>query len=176
MPLPRIPVEQFQACPHQLWHERWLLLAAGDLAAERFNMMTVAWGSLGTMWNRPFAQVVVRPTRHTYQFTEAFDTFTLTAFADRYRPVLKELGTRSGRDMDKMHGSGLTPVPGLEVAAPGFAEADLILECRKLYWDDFDPTRFLDPRIEKQYPDRDYHRIYFGEIVAVRGKPEFQAS
>jgi len=176
MPLTTIPVEQLQVCPHQLWHRRWLLLTAGDLAAGRFNMMTVAWGSLGTMWNRPFAQVVVRPTRHTYRFTEEFDSFTLTAFPERLRPVLKELGTRSGRDMDKMGGSGLTPVAGLEVASPGFAEADLIIECRKLYWDDLDPARFLDPAIDKLYPEHDYHRVYFGEMVAVRGRAEFLAS
>lgn len=169
MSLPRIPIHDFTVSPHQLWNDRWLLLAAGDLAAEHFNMMTVAWGSFGTMWNRPFAQVVVRPTRHTYAFTEQYEGFTLTAFPERLRPVLKDLGTRSGRDMDKMRGSGLTPVPGLEVAAPGFAEAELIVECRKLYWQDLEPSQFLDPAIETLYPEKDYHRVYFGEIVAVRG-------
>jgi flavin reductase (DIM6/NTAB) family NADH-FMN oxidoreductase RutF len=174
MPLSRIPIDQFTVRAHQLWHRQWLLLTAGDLAAERFNMMTVAWGSLGTMWNRPFAQVVVRPTRHTYAFTEEFDSFTLTAFPERFRPILKELGTRSGRDMDKMTGSGLTPIAGEEVAAPAFAEAELIVECRTIYHDDLDPTRFLDPAIEDQYPERDYHRVYFGEILAVRGTDRFR--
>ena len=102
MSLPRIPIHDFTVSPHHLWNDRWLLLAAGDLAAGHFNMMTVAWGSFGTMWNRPFAQVVVRPTRHTHGFTERYDSFTLTAFPERLRPVLKELGTRSGRDMDKI--------------------------------------------------------------------------
>lgn len=169
MSLPRIPIHDFTVSPHHLWNDRWLLLAAGDLAAGHFNMMTVAWGSFGTMWNRPFAQVVVRPTRHTHGFTERYDSFTLTAFPERLRPVLKELGTRSGRDMDKMGGSGLTPIPGLEVAAPGFAEAELIVECRKLYWQDLEPSQFLDPAIEALYPEKDHHRVYFGEIVAVRG-------
>ena len=176
MPLRRIAIDDFQTRAHQLWHRRWLLLTAGDLTAGRFNTMTVAWGSMGTMWNRPFAHVVVRPTRYTYEFMEDFDSFTLTAFAERYRPILKQLGTRSGRNMDKIGGSGLTPMPSLEVASPGFAEADLVVECRKLYWDDFDPARFLDPGIEGLYPDKDYHRIYYGEILAVRGTPEFQAS
>jgi hypothetical protein len=56
------------------------------------------------------------------------------------------------------------------VAAPGFAEAELILECRKIYWDDMAPGHFLDPSIEKNYPQKDYHRIYFGEIVAAYGE------
>jgi flavin reductase (DIM6/NTAB) family NADH-FMN oxidoreductase RutF len=174
MPLQPIPIDAFTVHAHQLWNGQWLLLTAGDHSARRFNTMTVAWGSLGTMWKRPFAQVVVRPTRHTFEFTEAFDSFTLTAFPERFRPVLKELGTRSGRDMDKIDGSGLTPIASEEVAAPGFAEAELIVECRKIYWDDLDPDRFLDPTIEDQYPGRDYHRVYFGEIVAVRGVDRFR--
>ena len=51
----------------------------------------------------------------------------------------------------------------------GFAQADLVVECRKLYWHDLDPTHFLDPAIEENYPARDYHRAYFGEILAVTG-------
>jgi flavin reductase (DIM6/NTAB) family NADH-FMN oxidoreductase RutF len=174
MILPRIPVDEFQTRCHHLWDTRWLLLTAGDLESGRFNMMTVAWGSFGTMWHRPFAQVVVRPTRHTYGFTEEFDSFTLCAFPERLRSVLRLLGTQSGRDIDKVAASGLTPLASLEVPAPGFAEADLVIECRKIYWDDLESSHFLDPTIEENYPDRDYHRIYFGEILAVRGTGDFQ--
>ena len=87
MILPRIPVDDFQTRCHHLWDSHWLLLTAGDLDAGRFNMMTVAWGSFGTMWHRPFAQVVVRPTRHTFGLIEEHDTFTLCAFPARLRPV-----------------------------------------------------------------------------------------
>jgi flavin reductase (DIM6/NTAB) family NADH-FMN oxidoreductase RutF len=174
MHLPHIPIDDFQARCHHLWNDHWLLLCAGDHEAGQFNMMTVAWGSLGTMWNRPFAQVVVRPQRHTYGFIEQFDTFTLSAFPDRLRPVLKDLGTRSGRDMDKMNASGLTPVAAREVAAPGFAEAELVIECRKIYWDDVDPGQFLDATLDRNYPERDYHRIYFGEILAVSGTSAYR--
>jgi flavin reductase (DIM6/NTAB) family NADH-FMN oxidoreductase RutF len=174
MNLPRIPIDDFQVRCHHLWDTRWLLLCAGDLAAARFNMMTVAWGSFGTMWHRPFAQVVVRPTRHTYGFTEEFDSFTLCAFPEPLRGILRLLGTRSGRDIDKVEASGLTPVPSLEVAAPGFAEAELVVECRKIYWDDVDPARFLDAAIDENYPEHDYHRIYFGEILAVRGTDDYR--
>ncbi|MCP4546306.1 MAG: flavin reductase family protein [bacterium] len=160
---------------HQLWNDQWLLITAGDFASGKFNTMTVAWGSLGTMWNKPFAQIVVRPQRHTYKFTEEFDTFTLTAFGEDQRDALKLLGTKSGRDGDKIAEAGLTPIPSLTVPAPGFAEARLIIECRKMYWDDIKPQQYLYPGIDKIYPAQDYHRIYFGEIVSVQGTPEFSA-
>jgi flavin reductase (DIM6/NTAB) family NADH-FMN oxidoreductase RutF len=155
---------------HHLWAKQWLLLTAGDFAAGDFNTMTVGWGSLGTMWGKPFAQVVVRPVRYTYTFIERFDTFTLSVFDDRYRRALNLLGTQSGRDGDKIARAGLTPIPSTRVAAPGFAEAQLILECRKIYWDDMEPGHFLDSSIENNYPQKDYHRIYFGEIVAAYGE------
>jgi flavin reductase (DIM6/NTAB) family NADH-FMN oxidoreductase RutF len=169
-----IPFDEFLVKAHHLWAKQWLLLTAGDFAGGRFNTMTVGWGSVGTMWGRPFAQVVVRPIRYTYEFIERYDTFTLCAFPQRYRRALNLLGTKSGRDGDKIAEAGLTPVASTQVAAPGFAEADLILECRKIYWDDMAPSRFLDPTIEGNYPNKDYHRIYFGQILAIYGAGHYR--
>ena len=169
-----IPFAELLVKPHHLWNEQWLLLTAGDFSARHFNAMTVGWGSLGTMWGRPFALVVVRPTRYTREFMEQYDTFTLCAFPETYRSALNLLGTKSGRHGDKIAESGLTPIPSIQVAAPGYAQADLILECRKIYWADFDPAHFLDPRIERNYPQKDYHRIYFGEIVAIWGEEAYK--
>lgn len=146
-----------------------MLLTNGDFTAGHFNTMTVGWGSLGVMWGRPFVQVVVRPTRYTYEFMEQYDTFTLCAFPEAYRQALQLLGTKSGRDGDKIAEAGLTPIASTLIPAPGFAEAGLIVECRKIYWQDMDPAHFLDLTIEKHYAKKDYHRIYFGEVVAING-------
>ena len=35
--------------------------------------------------------------------------------------------------------------------------------------------QFLDPAIDKIYVEKDYHRIYFGEILSAQGTPEFRA-
>ena len=158
---------------YRQWDKGWFVLAAGDYAAGRFNAMTVNWGSMGNMWSRPFVQIVVRPTRHTYRFTEEFSTFTLSAFPEKYRRALDILGSKSGRDVDKIALAGLTPAPSVRVAAPSFAEAELTLECRKIYWDDFDPGQFLDPAIERNYSNRDYHRIYYGEVLRIFGEETY---
>ena len=162
-----IPIKKFKTEIFDLWDNQWFLLTAGDYEKNDFNTMTVAWGSLGIMWNKPFAQVVVRPTRYTYEFLEKYDSFTLCAFDRRFRKALQLLGSKSGRDSDKIAASGLTPSPAKNVAAPVFEEAYLVVECRKIYWQDFDVHHFLDPVIEKSYPKKDYHRVYFGEIVGL---------
>lgn len=174
MPRQPIAIEDFAVRPHHLWSQQWMLLTAGDFALGRFNTMTVAWGSFGTMWHKPFAQIVVRPGRYTHEFTEAFESFTLCAFGEAHRAALNLLGTRSGRDSDKVAESGLTPIASSAVAAPAFAEAELIVECRKLYRQQMDPAGFLDPGIDANYPAKDYHTIYFGEIVAVAGTERFR--
>ena len=167
-----IPVNELLLRPFDLWDTNWALLSSGDFAAHRFNCMTVSWGSLGMMWNKPFAMVVVRPQRYTRQFIDESDSFTLSVFPAQYREKLELLGTKSGREMDKINHSGLTAIASKEVASPSFEEAELILECRKIYFDDYEPRQFLADYIEDLY-DSDYHRMYFGEIMAVRGSERY---
>lgn len=162
-----IAFEDFAPRATHLWDQQWLLLTSGDFMSGHYNAMTVGWGSIGCMWSRPFAQVVVRPTRYTFEFINHYDSFTLCGFSSTYRKALALLGAKSGRDGDKIVESGLTPIPSQTISAPGYEEAELILECKKLYWQDMDPGHFLDPSIEAKYPEKDYHRIYFGEITAI---------
>jgi flavin reductase (DIM6/NTAB) family NADH-FMN oxidoreductase RutF len=159
-----VDVTQLSLEAVNLWMNRWLLLTAGT--PDDCNMMTVAWGSIGCMWSKPFVQIVVRPQRHTYNYMEQSDSFTLCAFPETYRKDLQTLGTLSGRDGDKLLDTGLTLKESQSISAPSYCEADLILECKKTYCQDMDPNGFLDETIKKNYPEEDYHRIYFGEILA----------
>lgn len=155
------------------WNNGWFLLTAGDFSTGQYNTMTVSWGSMGIMWGKPFVQVVVRPTRHTYQFMEQHSTFTLCAFSKKYRNALNLLGMKSGRYSDKITEAKLTPVVSTSVAAPGFAEADLVIECQKMYYDDLEPTHFLAAQIASHY-NQDYHRVYYGEITAILGLEKYR--
>lgn len=170
MSLKPISVKDFSPRIFHLFEEQWLLLACGDFSKRHFNAMTISWGSLGTIWARPFVQVVVRPGRYTFEFMNQYDTFTVSAFGEDHRDALGLLGSTSGRDGDKIAASGLTPVASRGVASPSFAEAELVLECRKLFWQDINPGHFVDPGIEKYYPEKDYHRMFFGELVGICGK------
>ncbi len=149
--------------PFHLLDREWALLVAGS---ERPNLMTVSWGGFGTLWNRPVATVYVRPTRYTYGLLEGHPEFTLNFMAHPHRPALEFCGTRSGRDMDKWRAAGLEQIPSGHVSVPRVAGADLSLECRVLATAEIDPSRFLDPAVERLYPARDYHRVYFGDVLA----------
>ena len=157
------------------WETQWFVLAAGEFPAS-WNCMTVAWGGFGVMWSRPIAMIVVRPTRYTYTFMERQDAFTLSAFPEEHHEKLDYLGRRSGRDGDKVAKAGLTPIPSRKISAPGFDEAGLILECRKVYFHDFDPAHFLAEYIAPNYTARDYHRLYLGEVLAISGSPKYMTT
>jgi flavin reductase (DIM6/NTAB) family NADH-FMN oxidoreductase RutF len=170
-----IPAEKLMVRACHLWQTLWLVLTAGDFQVQAYNAMTIAWGGLGIMWSKPVVQVVVRPTRYTFELMEQYPTFTVCAFPEPYRPALELLGTASGRTGNKILESGLTPIAATQVAAPAFAEAELILECRKVYWVDWAPEHFLDPTLDRNYPNKDYHRMYLGEIIAITGESRFSA-
>ena len=174
MKLQPIDPNQFVVKPVNIWNNPGMLLTSGDFQNGHFNTMTVGWGSLGLMWRKPFAQVVVRPTRYTFEFTEQFESFTLCAFPEEYLKPLMLLGTKSGRDSDKIQEAGLTVTESRIVPSPCFAEANLVMECKKIYWDDFKPENFLDSQTDKNYPLKDYHRIYFGEILGIFGTNIYQ--
>lgn len=145
----------------------WLLITAGSL--NRYNTMTASWGGLGVLWGKNVAFCVVRPTRHTYEFMETNDTFSFSFFTEEYRDALEICGSVSGRDTDKAASAGITPVE----ETPGivhFAEARLVLECRKLYYQDLNPEHFLDESLDGMYKAKDYHRMYVGEILSCRIK------
>jgi flavin reductase (DIM6/NTAB) family NADH-FMN oxidoreductase RutF len=175
MNLPKIPIEEFTNKPYTHWEQQWLVLTAGDFVSEKFNCMTVAWGAFGVMWGLPCATVVVRPVRYTYQFIEKYSTFTLCAFPSQYHKALNVIGSRSGRNTNKIDAAKITPTAVDGIAAPAYAEAELIVACRKLYWSDLEPAHFLDPVIEKHYPQKDYHRMYFGEILSVWGTDTYRS-
>ena len=142
--------------------DQWMLITAGT--EDKCNTMTASWGGLGVLWGKPVATVYIRPQRYTMEFVEGSEFFTLAFFGEEYRKALALCGSKSGRDVDKVKECGFT-VMEAEGGAPYFAQAELVLVCKKAYWQDMDPAHFLDPEIETHYAQRDYHRIFIGEIV-----------
>ncbi|NLU53065.1 MAG: flavin reductase family protein [Clostridiaceae bacterium] len=153
--------------PFTLIGSDWMLITSGTI--DKFNMMTASWGGMGILWGKNVCFVFVRPTRYTYEFMEKQDNFSLSFFGNEWRGALNICGTKSGRDIDKVEATGLIPFKG-DNNTVGFEQARLVIECKKLYYQDLTPDNFLDPSIESFYPIKDYHRMYVGEILSVKVK------
>jgi flavin reductase (DIM6/NTAB) family NADH-FMN oxidoreductase RutF len=171
-------IRMFRGSPSERIGAGWMLISAGDGAAGKssWNTMTASWGGLGVLWGRDVAFMFIRPSRFTYHFANGASLFSLSFFDESYREALNICGGKSGRDIDKAAGAGLTPIAfgssyKNAAGAIGFKEARDIIVCRKLYTHDFDPAQFLDgPSIEANYHGRDYHRMFIGEILTLLTK------
>ena len=154
----------------ELFDRKWALLTAG--MPGDVNTMTISWGSLGELWNKPVVTVYVSSSRYTHEFMEKYDHFTVAFFPPEYRRALQYLGSHSGRDGDKIKDSGLT-LEWLDSGLPSFEEADMVIEARKIYGAQFDVNGFGDVPSDIYASGRmGIHSEYVGEIehVWVRGR------
>ncbi len=140
----------------------WALITAGT--PDNCNTMTINWGGIGYLWYKYVFFAFVRPTRHTFLFTEKCDTFTITFFDAKYKKELSYLGTVSGRDEDKIKKVGFHPISINGTTT--FEEAKVTYVCKKLYNDFIDP-KMLDSKVDKRVYKDDYHKMYIGEIVKI---------
>ena len=164
-PWQEITARDIEGNPVRIFADEWFELAAGK--EGDMNLMTIAWGSLGELWGRPVVTVYVSTSRYTNEFMAKNDYFTLTHFPASMREKLQYLGTASGRDEDKVKGAGLT-TEFTDLGNPIFAEADLAIECKKVYADQFKAD--LMPLERRQWHEETgtgIHVMYIGEIVNV---------
>lgn len=139
----------------------WMLITGEK--EGRVNTMTAAWGGFGVMWNKNVAYTVIRPQRYTKEFVDSADTFSLCFFDKQYKKELGYLGSVSGRDEDKILKSGLSVI--YIDSTPCFQEARLVVICKKLYAQYFDPELFLAEGLDgENYPNKDYHMLYISQV------------
>lgn len=179
MALEHVDYHTLSINPMNLFSDDWGILTAGTEAAG-FNGMTVAWGHLGAIWDGkrpgsssrclPTAVCYVRPQRHTKKFIDTQDHFSISFLPAGNKKALGVMGSVSGRDgeAEKFAKAGLTPAFDETTGTAYVAEAELVFICRKLYHQGLREEGFDDAEpLENNYPDRDLHTMYIGEIVDV---------
>jgi flavin reductase (DIM6/NTAB) family NADH-FMN oxidoreductase RutF len=133
-------------------------------SGDALNIMTIGWASMGFIWGRPVLTVLVRASRHTFGIIERTPEFTMSVPLAGMKKELEICGTQSGRKVDKLKKCGLKILPGVKVSTPVLDIPGIHFECRKVYASAMDPARLIDA-CKHLYPGKDFHTIYFGEIV-----------
>lgn len=141
-----------------------LLLVSGEM--NKCNVMAIGCGTTGSIWGKPVFMVLVRPSRHTYEFIERNGEFTVNVPTPSMREVVLFCGSVSGRNHDKFKEKKLTPLPGRKVRCPVIGDCSVSFECRVVHKNDVVPVTLFSDIPPEYYPEGDYHRVYFGEIVA----------
>lgn len=156
-----------------MFNDRWALLTAGG--PDKFNTMTIGWGTLGTIWGPPkkgkqIVTVFVRENRKTHEILKGSDHFTVCFFPEENRKDLGKMGSISGNDdPDKLSKTDLTVKP-LDNAI-GYEQATLTFVCRKIYSHRFDIKDVPEDIASTMYADGNpIHYMYMGEIENVFGE------
>lgn len=142
----------------------WMLIAAEK--EGKVNAMTASWGGVGVYWNKPCAYTVVRPQRYTKGFIDHAGAFSLTFFPEGFRDELNLMGTKSGRELDKVKACGFDVLYADGV--PYFAQADTAIICKPLVAQAMEESALLHPELSQSvYPNKDFHILYISEITKI---------
>jgi len=170
------------------WFRDAQLLCAGN--KEKSNAMTIGWGGIGTLWQRPALTVYVAEQRYTKKFMDDSEYFTVMSFdvkdskgrSSESHPnsledgrvvteldavkVLNYMGTKSGRDGDKAQALGLHTAYTAN-GTPYYTEATMVIECKIMYAAPFDPQNFKSDVPKNMYGHfpAGVHSMYIGEVV-----------
>ncbi len=149
----------------EMFSKQNALATAGNI--DDYNCCTIGWGSLGNIWGRGtnIVTIYINPDRYTWKYCMEKDYFTVTFFPEEYREDLRILGTKSGRDGDKVALTNLTPVAYEN--GVGYKEAELTFVCRKLYQGEFTRENLNEKISNGIYKDWRPHYMFVGEIIDV---------
>ena len=163
MPVKRLQYEEAMALTTRRLADGGVFLSVGG---EKPNTMTIGWATMGYLWKKPVFVAMVRPQRHTYALLQQQGSFTVSVpTKNALKGELAFAGSKSGRDVDKFQGHGLTALPAQTVSAPIVGECGLHFECRVLLTQDMTGDRMDLGVRESCYPREDYHVMFFGEIL-----------
>jgi flavin reductase (DIM6/NTAB) family NADH-FMN oxidoreductase RutF len=134
--------------------------------SDRVNTMTIAWGSLGFMWNKPAFTVMVRYSRYTYELINTAEEFTVSfPLNGQLKKELQVCGAKSGRNIDKFKECNLVLKDGEKVNTPVIDGCDLHVECKIVFKHPVTEENLAETTKQRAYSQGDYHVIFYGEIV-----------
>ncbi|NLG19230.1 MAG: flavin reductase family protein [Fibrobacter sp.] len=133
-------------------------------SGDDLNVMTIGWASLGFMWAKPMMTVMVRKSRHTFDIIEKTSEFTVSVPMVDVSKQLEFCGSESGKKVDKLKECGLEIFPGEKMRTPVINVPGIHFECKIVLKSAMNPA-YLADNYKHLYPNKDYHTLYFGEIV-----------
>ncbi len=134
-------------------------------SGETINTMTIGWATIGYVWRKPIMTVAVRLSRHTFGIIEMADDFTVSIPSSDMKKELMFCGTKSGRDYNKFTECNLQVSDSQNVFTPIIKAPGLHYECKIVYKSAMDPAYLNKDYDIALYPEKDYHTLYYGEIL-----------
>ena len=164
-----IPPEEISDNVFTLVGKDFFVITAGK--EDHYNSMVGSGGGLGMLFRKPATWCILQVNRYTLELMEKEQTYTLSYFPNEYKEQMLFLGSKSGRDSEKMKEVKLTGVQ-TPSGNMSFKEARLIFECKLTQITIPNPDDFCSQEakdyISEAYKDtNEYRKFVFGEITHV---------
>ena len=157
-------IKNYNKCVFTEIDKKWGIITAGDKSTG-YNGMTVSWGGLGILWNKPVAFIFVRKSRYTHDFLDKSKSMSISFLSDEYKKAKGLFGSKSGRDLDKFKETGLTASYDLDTNTYYIEESDNVFLMKVLYEIEIGQEGMPQEVLEKCYPTKDMHTMYVCEIL-----------
>lgn len=144
-------------------NKTWGIVTAGDRQTG-LNGMTVSWGGIGVLWNKPVCFLFIRKSRYTYKYMEESKSVTLSFVSDEYKEDKVFFGRESGRHCEKFEKTRLHAALDVDMNCYYVAEADEVLKLQKLYSVELTYNDLPEELKEQFYATDDIHKMYVCEI------------
>ncbi len=117
----------------------------------RPDAIGIGWFTI-VSWSPPMVAIGVAPARHSYSNLEQVPEFVVNFPTPRLSRAAWACGTTSGARVDKFKANGMEALPSGQVRPPTIGGSLMAWECKVV-----------------QKMDTGDHRLYVGEILAVKG-------
>ena len=130
------------------------------------NIMPIHWGFLGMLWNKPVFAVPVRYSRYTNDLIEQYHEFAVSVPRKDMSTEIYRIGGNSGRDVNKFEKFHLHPGKTRKINSYIVADCGLHLECKVIFKTGMETFQIFEESVKDNfYPDKNYHTMFYGEIV-----------
>ena len=117
----------------------------------RNNLIAINWKTVGWMWGDPVIAIGIKQERYSCDLLgQGVPEFTIN-YGKNLEKAISYCGNHSGRDVDKVRGSGLTLIGSRKVSVPTIAEAELTFECE-----------IINTSLSEEFYNT---RIFYGKIL-----------
>ncbi|MDR3021203.1 MAG: flavin reductase [Clostridiales bacterium] len=145
-------------------HEQGLFVTCGKNPP---NLMSTHWGSIGYFFNRWVFILPVRQNKLSHEIIDQTGEFTVSVPYTDLRNAIMKADIISGRKVDKFIELHLHPVKAKQVNSFVVGDCGLHLECKVIYTSEITRAVLNDAIFDELYSKKDYHTMYFAEIIMV---------
>lgn len=153
----------------KLLGENYSVITAGT--DSLYNSMTASWGGWGRLYEKQVAWCTLNAGRYTLELIKKEGRYTFSFFDEAYKDQVLFLGSKTGRDSDKMKELKLTKVdtPSGNIT---YKQAFLVLECKLIQQSTINPADAKEVEDKKFLEDakksgKGYHQLLIGDITNV---------